>query len=389
VDRPALSAVSPAGRARILHVDDNEATRYVVTRVLREAGFDVLEAGTGRGALEALARRPDLVILDVRLPDLSGFDVCRRIKADPQTRHVPVLILTAVLVASRHKVEGLESGADGYLVHPVEPLVLIATVRALLRIREGEEALRTLNETLERRVAERTADLLAHQRRLRHMVAEQGRAEQRERQRLAAELHDNLVQLLAVCKIRVSALAAPAARADPATVAREATAVKGFLDEGIAYARSLMAELGPVPVNDHDLGAGLESIAAGMERHGLRVRVVDDGRPVALDSDAVGVLYRSVRELLFNVVKHAGTREATVTMERSGRELLVTVSDTGHGFDAAARPESPPAEGGYGLVSIRERLDLFGARLEIESAPGRGTRVAITVPTAEATEAGE
>lgn len=124
----------------ILHVDDNEANRYVVTRVLQNAGFTVVEAATGVAGLEAIVQQqPDLVILDVRLPDLSGFEVCRRIKSNPRTAFIPVLHLSASFVKSQDKAEGLDSGADGYLAQPVEPIELLATVRSLLRIRQAEE----------------------------------------------------------------------------------------------------------------------------------------------------------------------------------------------------------------------------------------------------------
>ncbi|GAB4377870.1 MAG: response regulator [Elainellaceae cyanobacterium] len=125
----------------ILHVDDNEANRYIVTRILQNAGFSVVEAATGGAGLEAIAEhQPVLVILDVQLPDLNGFEVCRQIKSNPQTHFIPVLHLSASFVKSQDKAEGLDSGADGYLAQPVEPIELIATVRSLLRIRQAEEA---------------------------------------------------------------------------------------------------------------------------------------------------------------------------------------------------------------------------------------------------------
>lgn len=125
----------------ILHVDDNEANRYAVNRMLRRVGFNVIEAATGEAALELVTQvRPDLIILDVRLPDLNGFEVCRRIKANPATAFIPVLHLSASFIESRDKAQGLDSGADGYLAQPVEPIELIATVRALLRIRRAEES---------------------------------------------------------------------------------------------------------------------------------------------------------------------------------------------------------------------------------------------------------
>ncbi|MDZ7966457.1 MAG: response regulator [Nostoc sp. DedSLP03] len=128
-------------RVTILHVDDNEANRYVVTRILQNAGFSVVEAATGTTGLEAVANfQPDLIILDVQLPDISGFEVCRQIKANPETAFIPVLHLSASFIQSQDKAEGLDSGADAYLVQPVEPIELLATLRSLLRIRRAEEA---------------------------------------------------------------------------------------------------------------------------------------------------------------------------------------------------------------------------------------------------------
>lgn len=127
-------------QVKILHVDDNETNRYVVTRMLQRVGFTVLEASTGAEGLAAIAaHHPTLVILDVKLPDISGFDVCRQIKANPDTAFIPVLHLSASFVQSQDKAEGLESGADAYLAQPVEAIELIATVRSLLRIRRAEE----------------------------------------------------------------------------------------------------------------------------------------------------------------------------------------------------------------------------------------------------------
>jgi len=130
----------------ILHVDDNEANRYAVSRSLVKAGFHVTEAVTGAQALEKIGSNPDLVILDIRLPDMNGFEVCRRIKSDPITARIPVLHLSASAASSADKARGLDGGAEGYLIRPVDPVELIATVRALLRARETEESLRESEE---------------------------------------------------------------------------------------------------------------------------------------------------------------------------------------------------------------------------------------------------
>ncbi|MGB2605006.1 MAG: response regulator [Candidatus Sulfotelmatobacter sp.] len=136
---PALGERQPG--PTILHVDDTDAQRYAISRVLRHAGFEVIEARTGRQALEIVEQLPDLVILDVNLPDISGFAVCKEIKANEATARIPVLHLSATMVSTDARVAGLDGGADGYLVQPVEPDELVATIRALLRVRKAEEAL--------------------------------------------------------------------------------------------------------------------------------------------------------------------------------------------------------------------------------------------------------
>ncbi|HYM28379.1 MAG TPA: response regulator, partial [Steroidobacteraceae bacterium] len=122
---------------RILTVDDNPAALYATGRVLRAAGYEIVAATTGSGALAAAAD-VDLVVLDVNLPDLDGFEVCRRLRARPETARLPVLHLSATFTHSDDRVVGLEAGADGYLTRPVEPQVLIATVRTLLFARRAE-----------------------------------------------------------------------------------------------------------------------------------------------------------------------------------------------------------------------------------------------------------
>jgi PAS domain S-box-containing protein len=132
----------------ILVVDDTEATRYTLTRILRAEGFVVHEAATGEDALREAKLRPDLVILDVRLPDANGYDICRRLKADSKTAGIPVLHLSATFADSESRSEGLEQGADGYLTYPVERRELVATVRSILRARRAERLAREQSELL-------------------------------------------------------------------------------------------------------------------------------------------------------------------------------------------------------------------------------------------------
>lgn len=132
----------PVDLAHILLVDDTEQNRYILSRILTRAGFTIEECRTGKEALEKVLDSPDLIILDVQLPDISGYDVCRRIKSNSATASIPILQISAAFTNNESKVMALEGGADGYLTHPVDSTVLVATVRALLRVKQAEMLMR-------------------------------------------------------------------------------------------------------------------------------------------------------------------------------------------------------------------------------------------------------
>jgi signal transduction histidine kinase len=132
----------PGSGGRILVVDDTEANRYTIVRILQKEGFEVREADNGVSGLALATEDLDLIILDIHMPEMDGYEACRRLKADPALRAIPILHISATYTGTNDIAYGLESGADGYLTHPVEPVVLVATVRAHLRIRQADRALR-------------------------------------------------------------------------------------------------------------------------------------------------------------------------------------------------------------------------------------------------------
>ena len=132
--------MSVARPETVLIVDDDDAKRHSIVKILRRAGFATKEAESGGEGLRLAAEKPAIIILDVKLPDLSGFEVCRRIKEDPATSTIPVLHISTSFVDLEDRIHGLEGGADGYLTDILEPLELVATVKALLRARKAEEA---------------------------------------------------------------------------------------------------------------------------------------------------------------------------------------------------------------------------------------------------------
>ena len=135
----------PQMKPVILNVDDNDLCRYAVTRMLEHHDFRVIEAGGGADALRlAASEKPDLILLDVNLPDIDGFEVCRRLKAETVTARIPVLHITASFVNGPDMARGLDSGSESYLTEPVEPEVLVATINSALRARRAEDSAREM-----------------------------------------------------------------------------------------------------------------------------------------------------------------------------------------------------------------------------------------------------
>ncbi len=246
-----------------------------------------------------------------------------------------------------------------------------------IRRKWAEEALQKMNQTLEEQVRERTVALLAKQQQLQSLAAELSRTEERERKRLAAELHDNLAQMLALCNMKFGAVKADLTEGRSSKTMNE---IQGVLDEELTYTRTLMSDLRPPLLGDeHDLPSAVSWVIQKMQRYGLLVTVKDDRQQKVLDDEVLTVTYRSIQELLFNVLKHARIKKATVSLQRSGEFLEAVVRDQGVGFEVAASRVSSK-EDAFGLLNIRERLELLGGRLEIISVLGEGTCAKIIVP---------
>jgi PAS domain S-box-containing protein len=256
-----------------------------------------------------------------------------------------------------------------------------------------EERLRSFTQELEVQVEDRTRDLVQSQNRLRAMATELNLAEQRERKRLATELHDHLQQTLVLGRL-LAGQGKRAAAPVPACL-DVMKKIDDIFSEALTYTRTLVADLSPPVLRDHGLTAGLKWLGEYMRKHQITVAVtVPETDALKLPEDQAVLLFQSVRELLINSSKHAGTREADVRLERYDGQLRIEVRDQGVGFDLAAAAAAAAAgtpSGGisskFGLFSIQERMRALGGTFEVQSALGQGTTATLSLPLARSTEA--
>lgn len=244
--------------------------------------------------------------------------------------------------------------------------------------KEAEERLQRWSVDLERAVDTKTAELQQSQDQLRALATELTLTEQRERKRLATELHDYLAQLLVVMRMKLRQTLLLVNEDRIGLLLQEADQV---LTQSLDYTRSLVAELTPPNLKEFGLLDALSWLANQMHRHGLTVTVQEDTGEPGLPEDQAVLLFQSVRELLFNVVKHAEANEARITIALTDDDRLeIVVEDDGCGFVPSPPPDRGTAPSQFGLFSIRERMAAMGGRLNIESAVGSGTRAILTTP---------
>lgn len=249
-------------------------------------------------------------------------------------------------------------------------------------LREELERLQRWNIELAQVLARRTAELRQSQGRLRALASELSLAEQRERKRLANELHDHLQQILVLGKLTIGHGKRFASGAPDCEIVLKK--VDDILSDALTYSRTLVTELSPPVLHDHGLGAGLKWLAEYMKKkHEQTVTVlVPDEQDFKLPEDQVILLFQSVRELLINSSKYAGTSEATVRMEQCNGYLQIEVRDEGAGFDlAAAGAPNSGVSSKFGLLSIHERMQAIGGSFNIQSAPRMGTTARLVLRT--------
>ncbi|MFL5358123.1 response regulator [Archangium sp.] len=368
--------------ATILNVNDDEATRYLTTRTLKLAGYQVLEASTGHEALRlAEQARPDVVVLDVKLPDLNGYEVCKRLRARPETASIAVMHTSATYVTPDKKVRGLEGGADAYLTEPFEREELIATVRSLLRMRRAEQELRRRAEQLTE--ADRRKDLflamLAHE--LRNPLAAITTAVGILERRASVDPKDG--KMVAIIQRQTNHLAR---LVDDLLDVSRLTRGKVSLRQGRVDVRGVVEQV-------------LTALRPQAQSRGLKLESRLTPLPLWMEADTTR-LEQVFTNLLDNAMKYTDADGSIwVRVEPhpadDGRPgAVVRVKDTGIGIRAEVLPsvfdlfaqadeslERARGGLGIGLTLVRNLVEMHEGRVEAHSdGPGRGSEFVVWLP---------
>ena len=369
----------------ILVVDDNPATLYATSRVIRAAGFDVLNAETGTAAVSVAATRPvDVIVLDINLPDMDGFEVCRRIRGIPQSSTVRVVYLSASFVDDVHRVQGYEAGADAFLTHPVEPMVLIATIRALLRTRAVELQLE---------------ELLQRERGVREEAERANRAKDEFLATLSHELRSPLNAIIGWAEVARLRSDSDDVQQALRVIVRNARFQTQLISDLLDVSRITLGklELSKEMLDLAEVVSTTVESLRGMGEHAdvtLEVNVQPDLG--LIEADPVR-LQQMISNLLSNAVKFSSKGDTVrITAARDSANAVITVTDHGRGIEPSVLPllfdrfwqddttsKRTHSGLGLGLAIVKHVALMHGGSVRADSEGlGHGATFTITLPLA-------
>jgi len=354
-------------RNLVLIIDDARQNILVLGSMLEMEGYEVLVAASGPEALEIAQTYPppDLILLDIMMPGMDGFEVIRRLKENPVSRLIPVIFISA-LDEPDQKLQAFRAGAVDYITKPFQNEEMVARVHTHLQLATIEEL---KSEIAQRKCAE--AALQASQNTLSALTDELSLAEERERRRIALALHDQVVQNLALGKLKLDQAI------KKGLIPRDAAVVdlQGILDGSMRDLRNLSTDLSHPLLYEVGLKAAIESLGERLAgEHGFRL-VISGDEALELREDVRVTLFQMARECIINIVKHARASTATVLISMKEASVCLEVLDDGDGYDL------PTCREGFGLAYIRQRVAFLGGSMKIFTAPGMGTSVVIELPT--------
>jgi signal transduction histidine kinase len=347
-----MSREIDGAKGRILVVDDEEINRILVSAILQESGYAAQTAEDGQRALQMLHAQPfDVVLLDLIMPRMDGFQVLAAMKQDTALRRMPVIVISS-MDEMDSIVRCIEMGATDYLVKPFDPVLLHARIRSSLASMQ-EERVAALREQFARVTA----------------------AQEEERQRIARELHDGPVPVLAGLNIRLHTAGKRLDREEH-PLAGEIRELAEQVQASSRDIRRLIHDLRPSALDELGLVPALRQHLAHCEHEQDLVidLVADEGQrlPPPLET----ALFRIVQEAVNNVLRHARAQHLAVTLLHRADHIELCVADDGQGFDS----QLPRSGKHVGLWSMRERVEQVGGQFEVRSVPGQGTTVTVRVP---------
>jgi signal transduction histidine kinase len=341
----------------VLFVEDDIGKRYVIARQLRAAGFEIEEASTGEEGLAKVRPEHQVAILDIKLPDMYGWDLCKRIKENPRTAAIKILELSATLASAEDRARGLDLGADAYLVHPVELVELVAALRALLRLRKAEDDRARAQELF-----------------------------------LGALGHD-LRNPLSTISTGIDLLASspPIAEQHGSTLQRmnrALTRMARMIDQLLIFTQNLH-EAAPAPRSTLDLVELVRGVVRDAEHTTPRKLEVHAAGAAAVLGDPTK-LTQLVDNLVVNAIRH-GDGTITLRIERQGDAVKLAVHNHGRPIPAASLPTlfqpytragGRPGGVGLGLYIVDQIARNHGGAVEVTSSPEAGTTFTVSLPAA-------
>lgn len=382
----------------VLVVDDTDASRYAIARHLRQAGFEVWEAASGQDALRLAQQQPSLIVLDIKLPDILGYEVCRKLKTDPATAAIPILHISATFQMSADRVRGLEGGADGFLTEPLEPEELVAHVKLLLRLRDTTESLRQSNEQLRQ-----ARDQLAVANASLERIVQERTAELRE---LVADLeyfsytitHDMRAPLRAMQGF--GDLLLEECRSCPNSERHEllnrirtaAERMDRLITDALNYNRTLREAVALVPVDTAALVRGMLASYPQFAPPVAHVTLAGDLPPVMGNEAALTQCFSNLLNNAVKFSKEGAIPEIRVGGERRGDKTRLWVEDCGIGipkesqakiFGLFEKLETGSEGTGIGLALVRKVAHRMRGTVGLESEPGKGSRFWIELPACD------
>ena len=340
----------------ILIVDDEPSARETLVAMLDNEKYQLELAEDGFKAIQMLGQvKVDLILLDVMMPGMDGFEVCRRIRSMPLLAEVPIIILTA-LDDRISLLRGIESGADDFLSKPVDRQELKARVRTITRLN-------------------RYHTLMEQRENLRQMAERVVVAQEQERQHISRELHDDLgqaltTQLLAIRNLQDD-LSIPVT-----TMFERLQALYSQSYEISVKIRRLAQDLRPPVLDALGLKLAIQSYCAEFTRRTQLPVSFETDESVPILPDIYNItLYRVLQEALNNIVKHAQASQVWADLTVEDKTITLTIQDNGHGF-----VEGKTKLNGIGLSGLSERLTIAGGKFNISSSPVRGTILLAQLP---------